>query len=89
MLCALAARPRLRLRYCCRSASEVGCPSMRIGAAAFGRPSAPIGRMTRSLEFRIEVPLEEIGRLHDVHVGIDEAEIVFHGWGLLLSQTLS
>jgi len=29
-------------------------------------------------ELRIEIPLEEIGRFHDVHVGIDEPETVFH-----------
>src|SRR5207253_5040517 len=29
-------------------------------------------------ELRIQIPLEEIGRLHDVHVGVDESETVFH-----------
>jgi hypothetical protein len=31
------------------------------------------------LELRIEVPVEEVGRLHDVHVTVDEAQSVFHG----------
>ncbi len=89
MLCALAAPPRLRLRYCCSSASiVVGSPSMTI-VPRLGRPSAPIGQDHPVAELRIQVPLEEIGRLHDVHVGVDEAEVVFHGSGLLFSQTLS
>jgi hypothetical protein len=29
-------------------------------------------------ELRVEIPLEQIGRLHDVHVGIDEPETILH-----------
>src|SRR5439155_25670774 len=31
------------------------------------------------LKLRVQVALEEVGRFHDVHVGVDEAEAVFHG----------
>src|SRR5918994_6214854 len=42
---------RLRLRYCCSSLSiDVGRPSMTIMPRR-GRPSALVGRMTRSLNF--------------------------------------
>src|SRR5262245_47352718 len=30
------------------------------------------------LERRVQVALEEIGRFHDVHVGVDESEAVLH-----------
>jgi hypothetical protein len=29
-------------------------------------------------ERRVQIPLEQIGRLHDVHVGVDEPQAVFH-----------
>src|SRR6266545_554226 len=42
---------RTRFRYCWRSTSEVGMPSMTVRPAAprVGRPSAPTGTLTRSL----------------------------------------
>src|SRR5438552_3925879 len=44
---------RTRLRYCCRSMSEVGCPSISIRPEAprLGRPSLPTGTVTRCLNF--------------------------------------
>ncbi len=57
--------------------------------AALGPAVGPDREDHPVAELRIQVPLEEIGRLHDVHVRIDEAEVVFHGSGLLWSQTLS
>jgi len=30
------------------------------------------------LELRVQIAVKEIGRLHDVHVGVDEAQSVFH-----------
>jgi hypothetical protein len=32
-----------------------------------------------ALERRVQVAIEEVGRLHDVHVGVDEAQSFFHG----------
>src|SRR5437879_5921409 len=39
------------------------------------------------LELWIEIALEEIGRLHDVHIGIDEPKAVFHQ--ILLALTFA
>ena len=36
------------------------------------------GKLHPAPEPRIEVPLEQIWRLHDVHVAVDEPEPVFH-----------
>src|SRR5436853_2568484 len=43
----------MRFLYCCRSASDVGSPSMTIEPAAprLGRPSLPTGTLTRCLNF--------------------------------------
>src|SRR5262249_42034421 len=47
--------------------------------AALGPPVAPDLHGHAVLELRVEVALEEIGRLHHVHVGVDEPEPIFHG----------
>jgi hypothetical protein len=44
-----------------------------------GRPSAPHQGADAMPELRIEVPVEEVGWLHDVHIAVDEAQSVFHG----------
>jgi hypothetical protein len=74
--------PRIRL-YC-----EM-LPSLLIGAPSKnhnGRRRVPVlpelvGRgeeVTRLLESRVEILIEEIDRLHDVHVAIDEPIAFFH-----------
>jgi hypothetical protein len=57
--------------------------------AALGPPVGPDRQDHPVAKLRIQVPLEEIGRLHDVHIGVDEAQVVFHGASLLFPQTLS
>jgi hypothetical protein len=46
--------------------------------AALGAPVRADRKNHPVAEPRVQVPLEEIGRLHDVHVRVDEPEIVFH-----------
>src|SRR6185436_2472562 len=45
-------------------------------------PVGPHRQQYALAEARVEIALEEIGRLHDVHIGIDEPQVVFH-WLLL------
>jgi len=61
--------------------SEVGKPSMTVRPAAprIGRPSVGADRHADAmLEGRIQIPIEEVRRFHDVHVGVDETEPVLH-----------
>jgi hypothetical protein len=50
---------------------EAGGAPKRAAVRAHGHADA-------MLELRVQIPIEEIGRLHDVHVGVDEAQSVFH-----------
>ena len=79
--CVLCVSPRrTRFRYCWRSMSDVGCPSIdRETRWPALRPAVGSHLHGHAVpELRIEIPVEEIGRLHDVHVGVHEPETIFH-----------
>src|SRR5262249_53705527 len=48
------------------------------GGAALRAAVGPDRHADAMLERRVQVPLEEIGWFHDVHVGVDESEAVLH-----------
>ena len=64
-------------------------PSLLVGVPSKyhkGRPRMPVAppscrridEVMRRLECRVEIFVEQIHRLHDVHVAIDEAVALFH-----------
>jgi hypothetical protein len=50
----------------------------RAGRAAIGAAVRADSDADAILEFGVEIPLEEIRRFHDVHIGIDKAQTIFH-----------
>src|SRR5207245_1712593 len=77
----------IQLVYAWLMASEI-CGSMlsQAGRAALGATVGADRDADPVLELRIQIAVEEIRRLHDVHVAVHEPEPVLHGTLLFISS---